>query len=330
MSSGGWGGGFGGGFGGKKRQHEETETLDPTLASKMASTRPAAAAAPSAKRQRPPEAAARVGGPMAVADVFREAMNGVVAAVAAALDADASLLERPQVGGIFDSRRLLHGAAARGHEGVVRLLLARGADAGAVDKRGATAASLAAKQGHAQVAALLEAGSNAGGAGTSQPMAVQTTTGGSAAAAAPAAAALLEAGAGGAEGAGFSYADFKRRRSETTAAEDDTAAAAAAGAGGGGIMRFGPPAGSGSAPPAAAAAAAAAAADDGEAGESDGPQYSDAELLNTSGSAGAGAEEGEGGGAQDEGEAEGEAGVEAHAADIYDILGEEVDDDLLL
>ena len=329
MSSGGWGGGFGGGFGGKKRQHEETETLDPTLASKMASTRPAAAAVPSAKRQRPPEAAARVGGPMAVADVFREAMNGVVAAVAAALDADASLLERPQVGGIFDSRRLLHGAAARGHEGVVRLLLARGADAGAVDKRGATAASLAAKQGHAQVAALLEAGSNAGGGGgTSQPMAVQTTTGASAAAAAPAAAALLEAGAGGAEGAGFSYADFKRRRSETTAAEDDAAAAAAAGAGGGGIMRFGPPAGSGGAPPAAAAATAAVAADDGEAGESDGPQYSDAELLNTSGSAGA--EEGEGGGAQGEAEAEGEAGVEAHAADIYDILGEEVDDDLLL
>ena len=94
---------------------------------------------------------------MAVAEVFREAMNGAVAAVAAALDADASLLERPQVGGIFDSRRLLHGAAARGHEALVRLLLARGADAGAVDKRGATAASLAAKQGHAHVAALLEA-----------------------------------------------------------------------------------------------------------------------------------------------------------------------------
>ena len=95
MSAGGWGSGFSG----KKRQHEETET-SPTLASKMASTRPAAAAAPSAKRQRaPPEAATRVGGPMAVAGVFREAMNGAVAAVAAALDADASLLERPQEGG---------------------------------------------------------------------------------------------------------------------------------------------------------------------------------------------------------------------------------------
>ena len=97
MSAGGWGSGFSG----KKRQHEETETLEasPTLASKMASTRPAAAAAPSAKRQRaPPEAATRVGGPMAVAGVFREAMNGAVAAVAAALDADPSLLERPQEG----------------------------------------------------------------------------------------------------------------------------------------------------------------------------------------------------------------------------------------
>ena len=308
MSTGGWGGGFGG----KKRQHEEAETFEAnsTLASKMASTRPAAAAAaaPSAKRQRPPpEAAARVGGPMAVAEVFREAMNGAVAAVAAALDADASLLERPQVGGIFDSRRLLHGAAARGHEALVRLLLARGADAGAVDKRGATAASLAAKQGHAHVAALLEAGTNAGGGGaTREAMAVsvQTTTGGSP---------PLEAGAGGAEGAGFSYADFKQRRSEKTAAEGEAAAAAAAGAGGGGTIRFGP-AGSSGAPPAATAAAAAAAVDDGEAGESDGPQFSDAELLNTSGSAGA----------------EAEAGVEAHAEDIYDILGEEVDDDLLL
>ena len=53
--------------------------------------------APSAKRQRAPPEATRVGGPMAVAGVFREAMNGAVAAVAAALDADASLLERPQV-----------------------------------------------------------------------------------------------------------------------------------------------------------------------------------------------------------------------------------------
>ena len=219
------------------------------------------------------------------------------------------------MGGIFDSRRLLHGAAARGHEALVRLLLARGADAGAVDKRGATAASLAAKQGHAHVAALLEAGTNAGGGGaTREAMAVsvQTTTGGSAAAAA-AAAPPLEASAGGADGAGFSYADFKQRRSEKTAAEGEAAAAAAAGAGGGGTIRFGP-AGSSGAPPAATAAAAAAAVDDGEAGESDGPQFSDAELLNTSGSAGA----------------EAEAGVEAHAEDIYDILGEEVDDDLLL
>ena len=54
---------------------------------------------------------------MAVAGVFREAMNGAVAAVAAALDADASLLERPQEGGIFDGccsqrRRAGAGAAA--------------------------------------------------------------------------------------------------------------------------------------------------------------------------------------------------------------------------
>ena len=222
------------------------------------------------------------------------------------------------MGGIFDSRRLLHGAAARGHEALVRLLLERGADAGAADKRGATAAALAAKQGHAHVAALLEAGTNAGGGGaTREAMAVsvQTTTGGSAVAAAAPPPPPLEAGAGGAEGAGFSYADFKQRRSEKTAAEGEAAAAAAAGAGGGGTIRFGP-AGSSGAPPAASAAAAAAAVDDGEAGESDGPQFSDAELLNTSGSAGA--------------EAEREAGVEAHAEDIYDILGEEVDDDLLL
>ena len=52
----------------------------------MAGTRPAAAA-PSAKRQRPPPEAAAVVVP-ALADVFREAMNGAVAVVEAALDAD--------------------------------------------------------------------------------------------------------------------------------------------------------------------------------------------------------------------------------------------------
>ena len=266
-----------------------------------------------------------------MAEVFREAMNGAAAAVAAALDADASLLERPQEGGIFDSRRLLHGAAARGHEALVRLLLERGADAGAADKRGATAASLAAKQGHAHVAALLEAASDAagggggggGGGGPGQAMAVSghASAAGSATAAAAAAAAAvapLEAGAGGAEGAGFSYADFKQRRSEKAAAEGEAAAAAAAaaaaGAGGGGTIRFGPPAVSVGAPPAAPAADAADAADAGEAGEGDEPQFSDAELLNTSGPAAA----------------EGEAGGETHAEDIYDILGEEVDDELLL
>ena len=210
-------GGFGSGFaapppatsGAKRQRHDDDDA--------------------SAKRPRAPEAASTTttaAAAAAAAKVYQQAMNGAVAAVEAALELDASLLERPQVGGLFDSRRLLHCAAARGHEALVRALLARGADAGAVDKRGATAASLAAKQGHANIAALLEAGAAAAPSPQAEPPAT--------------------------------------------------------------------------APP----AAAAASAED----ESDGPQYTDAELLEGTGAS---------------------AAEKQHASDIYDILGEGVDDDLL-
>ena len=159
-------------------------------------------------------------------------MNGAVAAVEAALDADPSLLETAQVGGLFDSRRLLHCAAARGHEAVVRALLARGAETGAVDKRGATAAALAAKQGHAHVAALLEAGA------------------------------------------------------AVTASRADPVSAAPA------------------------AAEAEHEQEHGHSRASDGPQYSDAELLEGTGTSSA-------------------EKPQTHASDIYDLLEEGVDEDLL-
>ena len=72
-----------------------------------------------------------------------------------------------QRGGLYDSRTLLHCAAAKGHAPIVAELLRRGADRGATDKRGATAVALARKAGHEAVVALLEgaAGGGEGGEG---------------------------------------------------------------------------------------------------------------------------------------------------------------------
>ena len=89
-------------------------------------------------------------------DIYQLAMNGKADALIGALDAEPSVLQRPQKGGLYDSRTLLHCAAGKGHEAVVRLLLERGADASAADKRGQTAADLAQKGGHAAVVILLQ------------------------------------------------------------------------------------------------------------------------------------------------------------------------------
>ena len=86
---------------------------------------------------------------------LKAALDGDVAAVSAALDADLGLLDRPHVGGMFDSRTLLQCAASRGHAELVAMLVRRGAALGAVDKRGNTAESLAQKQGHAHVVSIL-------------------------------------------------------------------------------------------------------------------------------------------------------------------------------
>jgi hypothetical protein len=94
---------------------------------------------------------------MSSPDLFQLAMNGKLDALKCALDADDAAVDRPQAGGLHDSRTLLMSAATRGHADVVCELLLRGADASATDKRGATASSLAQKQGHAQVVSLLEA-----------------------------------------------------------------------------------------------------------------------------------------------------------------------------
>ena len=78
-----------------------------------------------------------------------------LAAVCAALDAEASLINRAQVGGVYDSRTLLMAAASKGHVAIVQELLRRGADVTTCDKRGADAMSLAQKQGHEPVANVL-------------------------------------------------------------------------------------------------------------------------------------------------------------------------------
>jgi hypothetical protein len=80
----------------------------------------------------------------------------VTAAVAAHLDADASLLERPMESGLFRGRTLLHLAASRGHPALVAELLRRGADRMRADPKGQTAAALARKQGHDAIAQILD------------------------------------------------------------------------------------------------------------------------------------------------------------------------------
>ena len=142
MASGGWGSGFSA----PKRRHDDDEAAQP------------------AKRQRPAPGAtnAPAVAPAAPApggiSLISHALAGSLAPLEAALDADPSLLDTPQAGGMYDSRTLLQCAASKGHEGVVAALLARGANVAAVDKRGATAAALATSQKHAGVAALLAGG----------------------------------------------------------------------------------------------------------------------------------------------------------------------------
>ena len=55
----------------------------------------------------------------------------------------------------FDQRTPLHKAAYAGHDSVVRVLLAAGADARARDSEGNTPADLARRQGHRAVEGLL-------------------------------------------------------------------------------------------------------------------------------------------------------------------------------
>lgn len=87
---------------------------------------------------------------------FAAANSGRLEDLTAVLDCNPAALNLPHVGGIYDSRSLLMTAAARGHQPIVVELLRRGADAALCDKRGSTAASLARKQGHETIAALLD------------------------------------------------------------------------------------------------------------------------------------------------------------------------------
>ena len=93
----------------------------------------------------------------APSDPYQLALNGKLEEVCAAVRADPAVLQRPMSGGLFDSRTLLHCAAARGQEALTRALLELGADPSIADKRGMTAVALAEKQGHEAVVALLEA-----------------------------------------------------------------------------------------------------------------------------------------------------------------------------
>ena len=86
---------------------------------------------------------------------YQLAINGRCEEVCAAVRADPELIKKPQRGGLYDFRTLLHCAAGKGHEGLTRALLELGADPSTTDKRGQTASALAQKQGHAIVAALL-------------------------------------------------------------------------------------------------------------------------------------------------------------------------------
>ena len=108
---------------------------------------PAAAAAPEASKRQKAEG-----------DPFSHALNGRRDAVAAALDADPSLIDQTQASGLFRGKTLLHLAASRGHGAVVDELLRRGADASACDPKGQTAAALARKHGDEALAARLEGG----------------------------------------------------------------------------------------------------------------------------------------------------------------------------
>ncbi|KAL1522468.1 hypothetical protein AB1Y20_017456 [Prymnesium parvum] len=95
-------------------------------------------------------------------DAFQLCLNGRGDDLAAALDADPTLLDRPQQGGLYDSRTLLHCAASKGHALVVQMLLSRGAQREAVDKRGQTALALAQKLGHHEIEQLLLGAQDAG------------------------------------------------------------------------------------------------------------------------------------------------------------------------
>jgi hypothetical protein len=99
-----------------------------------------------AQKEAEPAVPAASASPKDAAEVLQATLHGDVGAVAAALDAAPGLVRVPLQGGLYDSRSLLHCAASKGHEPLVRALLARGADAAAADKRGVTASELAAKQ----------------------------------------------------------------------------------------------------------------------------------------------------------------------------------------
>ena len=99
----------------------------------------------------------------APAQLLQLVLHGQAAELARALDAAPAALDAPIEGGLYDSRSLLMCAAAKGHEEVVRLLVGRGANLSHADKRGATAATLATKQGYGTIAGILS-GARSGGA----------------------------------------------------------------------------------------------------------------------------------------------------------------------
>jgi hypothetical protein len=90
-----------------------------------------------------------------MASLTQMALLGNRSALEAALETDPHAVNRPLVGGIYDSRTLLMCAASRGHTEMVSVLLRCGADTSFTDKRGATSEALARKQGHTTLAELL-------------------------------------------------------------------------------------------------------------------------------------------------------------------------------